>query len=537
MTWRHAFALALSAVIVVGCTGGGFSEKVQQGKGNVFRYPLVTSPTTMDPGAVQDGDTIDCLQQIYEGLVGWGEDNKPQPRLAERIDIEDGGKTYIFTLRDNIKFHNGRAITAEDFKWSMTRNLQKGVNSPVAQQYLSDIVGVNAVAEGKAQEISGVEVRDPKTLVIRLDKPRPYFLGKLTYLVAAALPKEVVPFDKPMTETSQMIGAGPFKLARYVPDQIVVLEPNADYWDGKPEIDQIERPIILDASTRLNKYKGGELDLVQLERQDIAGLQQDPELSKHLKFFDRPAIWYVAMNQIAFPVFRDVRVRRAFAMAIDKEPIVKDLLGGVNTIANSIIPPGVPGHRSDAKAIQFNVEEAKKLLADAGFPGGKGFPPVELNFREARPDIRIVAEAVAGQLKQNLGVEVSLKTSEWGAYLEKWNQKTVIPFYHMRWAADYLDPENFLSFMLATYGPENKLGYSNPEFDQLCRTADMTMDWDKRQELYSKAEDIVLQDAPWIPIYFQRDAELIRPRVAGLRESLFGHLPHSRVRIASATGP
>lgn len=503
----------------------------------MFRYPLVTSPTTMDPGAVQDGDTIDCLQQIYEGLVGWGEDNLPQPRLAERIDIEDGGKTYVFTLRDGIKFHNGRPITAEDFKWTMTRNLQKGVNSPVAQQYLSDIVGVNEVARGQAKEISGVEVRDPKTLVIRLDKPRPYFLGKLTYLVAAVLPAESVPFDKEISDVSQMVGAGPFKVAKYVPDQIVVLEPNPDYWDGKPEIDRIERPIILDASTRLNKYKGGELDLVQLERQDIAGIQKDPELIKHLKFFDRPAIWYVAMNQQAFPPFKDVRVRRAFAMAIDKDPIVKDLLGGINTVANSIVPPGVPGHRTDAKFLPFDPEAAKRLLAEAGFPGGKGFPPVELNFREARPDIRIVAEAVAGQLKQNLGIDVSLKTSEWGAYLEKWNKGNVIPFYHMRWAADYLDPENFLSFMLATYGPENKLGYSNPEFDALCREADSIMDWDRRKELYARAEDIVLQDAPWIPIYFQRDAELIRPRVAGLRESLFGHLPHSKVRIVENKGP
>jgi len=120
---------------------------------------------------------------------------------------------------------------------------------------------------------------------------------------------------------------------------------------------------------------------------------------------------------------------------------------------------------------------------------------------------------------------------EWRAYLEAWN-KSEIGFFHMRWAADYLDPENFLSYMLSTTGPENKIGYSNPEFDRLCAVADGTMDTEARLRMYAEAEDIALQDAPWIPIYFQRDFELISPRVSGLRESLFGHLPHTKVRLS-----
>ncbi len=515
--------------LAFGCGKGDFSQRASAGKGNIFRYPIVTNPTTLDPGVVQDGDTIDLLQQTFEGLVAWGPDNKVVPILAEKWDIEDGGKTYVFHIRKGVKFSNGREVTAEDFKWTYERNTDPKLKSPTVE-YLFDIVGVKEKVAGTAAEISGIKVRDPYTLSITLDQPRAYFLGKLTYLIGAVLPKEVVPTDRRIEKPEEMIGTGPFIVKQYVPEQLIVLEANPTYHEGKPKIDGIERKVVKDPATRLAKYKAGEFDLVMLERQDVDALKQDPKYAPELKPFDRPVIWYIGMNQLVYPQFKDVRVRQAFAMAIDKDKIVNELLGGLNTVAKGIIPPGVIGHRDNPKDLKYNPAEAQKLFAAAGFPGGKGFPEIELYFREARPDIRIVAEAAASQLKQNLGVSVKLRTMEWGAYLDKWNNKE-IPFYHMRWGADYLDPENFLSFMLATYGPENKLGYSNPQFDALCRQGDALMDEQARLKAYADAEDVVLQDAPWIPIYFQRDFELIRPNVKGLRESLFGHLPHTTVTL------
>jgi ABC-type oligopeptide transport system substrate-binding subunit len=153
-----------------------------------------------------------------------------------------------------------------------------------------------------------------------------------------------------------------------------------------------------------------------------------------------------------------------------------------------------------------------------------------MNFREQRPDIELAAAAVAQDLKKNLGIEVKLQTMEWRAYLDKYNNHQ-LTFVHMRWAADYLDPQNFLSHMLATYGPENKLGYDSPEFDRLCREADSILDMAQRLPRYQRAEDIALNDAVWVPLYFQRDAELQRPWVKGVRESLFGHLPHTTTKI------
>lgn len=523
--------VALVALTVIGCGPGKFSTENQAKAAGVFRYPLINTPTTLDPHKVQDGDTIDLLQQIYEGLVGWSPDNKPVGLLAESWELSQDGKTYTFKLRDNAKFHNGRQVTADDVKWSFERCANPKIASPVADAYFSDIQGFTDKFGGKAQEVSGVKVVDPSHVAITLKAPSRLFLGKLTYISSCVLPKEDFSPDAEQTDVSKMIGSGPYKLKSYKPDQLVVLEGFKDYHGGAPKLETIERLVLKDAVTRLNKFKSGEVDLVQLERQDIEGLMKDEKYKSQLKFFPRPSIYYVGMNQLMYPPFKDQRVRQAFAKAIDKEKIVNEVLGGINTMANSIVPPGVPGgDRKDARFHQFNVAEAKKLLAEAGFPDGKGLAPLTLTYRDEKPDLRIVAEAVANQIKSNLGVTVKLQPMEWGAYLEKFNDKKQT-FYHMRWAADYLDPENFLSHMLATYGPENKLGYNNPAFDQLCQKADAELDMDKAVALYSQAEDIVLNDAAWVPIYFQRDAELISPRVSGLRESLFGHLPHTTTEV------
>ncbi len=528
------FAVCLVALGLAGCSKGKFSEQQQeQNQGLVLRYPLPSKPTTLDPGVVRDGDTIDVLQQVYEGLVAWGEDNQPKPLLAEKWDVEDGGKTYVFHLKKGVKFHNGREVTAEDFKWTWERNCASALQSVTIDSYLGDVVGLKEMKAGKAKSISGVTVVDPYTLKVQIDKPRPYFLGKLTYIVSAVMAKETLDGTNEISKIEQVVGTGPYKASQYVPEQLIVLSANKDYHGGAPAIDGIERPVMNDALTRLNKFKNGELDMCLIQRQDVKAIQDDPKFAPMLHFYPRPSIFYLGMNSTGkdYAPFKDRRVRQAIGMAIDRDRIADQVLGGINQAAYSIVPPGVVGHRADAAALKFNVDAARKLLAEAGYPGGKGLPPVEMRFRDGYRDISLVAEDIAAQLKENLGMDVSLKMTEWKAYLDRDNRGENA-FYHMRWAADYLDPQNFLSTMLATFGPENHNGYNNPEFDRLCNEADTSLDLNKRLELYAKAEDIALQDAPWVPIYFQRDAELIQPRVSGLRESAFGHLPHTTVKLA-----
>ncbi|MCX7800490.1 MAG: peptide ABC transporter substrate-binding protein [Fimbriimonadales bacterium] len=523
---RWLVALAALSMLAAGCGTG--TKQAEPGGAKVFRYPIVTSPTTLDPGMVQDGDTIDLIQQVFEGLVCWGEDNQVKPNLAESWELSQDGRTYTFKLRKGVKFHNGRELTAEDVKFSFERHCDPAFKSPVAETYLSDIVGVKEKLRGQASEVTGVQVVGPHEVRITIDSPKPYFLGKLTYPTAFVVCREAVKEGQEIRSVAEMVGTGPFRAKEYLPDQLMVLEAFRDYHAGAPKVDRLERPVVKDAQTRLNMFRAGQIDLLVLERQDVEAVQRDPVLKSQLQFFDRPGIWYIGMAPKADPLFANRAFRRAIAMAIDRKQIVEQTLRGLVTPAESIVPPGVLGHRPKAAVLPFDVEAAKRELARSGVDPRK--VKLELTFREQRPDIKLVAEDVAGQLKKNLGLEVTLRTMEWKAYLER-HQRGEIGFFHMRWMADYLDPQNFLSTMLATYGPENTIGYANAEFDALCRKADVSLDERERLELYAKAEDIALQDAPWIPIYFQRDPELISPRVKGLRTSLFGHLPHYTVSV------
>ena len=233
-----------------------------------------------------------------------------------------------------------------------------------------------------------------------------------------------------------------------------------------------------------------------------------------------------ALMRIFVPLMKVIGVNAAVAV-----PSVYNILGDINEVANSIVPPGLPSHRKDAPAYKFNPAEAKKLLAAAGYPNGQGLPTLVLSHRDGQPDVRTVAEAVVTQLRQNLGVQAKTQMLPWNAYLDRNNRKQ-LDFFHMRWGADYPDPENFLSTLLASYGNENKTNYKNPEYDALCMQADTMVNNDEeRWRLYNKAEDIVLKNGPFVPIYYQRDAELISPRVKNMRESVFGHLPHTTTSL------
>jgi oligopeptide transport system substrate-binding protein len=189
----------------------------------------------------------------------------------------------------------------------------------------------------------------------------------------------------------------------------------------------------------------------------------------------------------------------------------------------------------------YDVEKAKKLLTDAGMPNGQGLPPLTLYFREQQPDLRKTAEVVKEQLSA-IGVQVNLKEMEWLSYLKK-NEAFETELFHMRWGADYLDPQNFLSLLLTTRPPkdysgtqlytgtENYTGYSNPAYDALCHKADAESDKTKRTALYRQAERIVVDDAPWVPLYYQKDLELMKPSVSGIRDMLLGHLPHRTTEV------
>lgn len=528
---------------VAGCnnSGAGSGNQTAQGTSggsNILRYPIETEPTTLDPALVQDGPTIDLLQNMYEGLVGWNEKNEVVPLIAKEMPkISADGKTYTFTIRDEAKFSNGDPITAEDVKYSITRALDPKLASAVAMNYLDDILGAKDVADGKAADLKGIKVIDPKTVQFTLNEPRGYFLGKLTYPTGYVLARKEVE-KGPTTEqgvhtvdatNAGNVGEGPFKLTSYVRGSKITLTANKDYWAGKPKLDGIERRIILDVQTQRNLYDSNQLDYIVLQKGDFEKDRSNPALKDQIKKWNRAATWYVGLNQSSYAPFKDKRVRQAFAHAIDKDAIVKNVLLDVPVRAEGILPDGIPGFNPDFKGLPYNPEKAKALLAEAGFPGGKGLPPLQLSFRQKQSDIGHTAEVLQQQLSA-IGIPITLNGMEWGTFLSL-NKAGKTDMVHMRWAADYLDAQDFLSLLLTTTGTENHIGYSNKQVDELCREADRESDQAKRLALYAQAERLIVDDAPWIPLYYQVDLELMRPTVKGIRDGLMGHLPHTTTTV------
>lgn len=526
---RSRAVLPLVTLLAVGCSSGGnFSKRASEARQGTFTYAMAVAPTTLDPALVQDVETSDLLLNIYEGLVAYDENNRIVGALAEKWEVSEDGKTYTFQLRPGAKFQNGRQVTAEDVKWTLERNLAKDFNSPTAINYLSDILGATDLNEGKAKELAGVKVKGEGTVVITIDKPRPYFLGKLAYPCAHVLAKEVAG-TKPINDLAHSGGTGPFKLADYQVDQALHLEAFADYHGGAPQVATIMRPIIQDAATRLNKYRGGELDLLTVQRQEIPAVTSDGELKSQVTYQPRPMVFYVGLCQTAYPPFKDRRVRAALAHAIDRKRITEELLGGM-PLANGLLPHFVMGYREEVQGLSYDPKKAKALLAEAGFPNGEGLPPLRLIYRVQTPDSQAIAEAIATSVRQSTGWNLRPTSLEWTAMLQGRNKRQ-LEAYLLSWYGDYLDPQNFLSFLFQSDSPQNRDGYSNAEFDRLSRQADVSQDEKARLDLYAKAEDVLIQDVARIPIYYGRDAVLISPKVKGIRSNLFGNLAHAKVTL------
>lgn len=526
--------LFFCSLIAGGCGGGGAPSRQPSTGPSGIRDELhlaqTTEPTTLDPAQVQDGPTIELLMSVYDGLVQWTPENRLAPALAESWKVSDGGTTYTFKIRPNVQFHDGKKLSAEDFVYSIRRSLQPETASPVAMVYLNDLVGAAAFNSGKSSELPGAAAPDPDTLVLKIDRPKAYFLSKLTYPTAYAVHREAIEKTGGMVNAESMIGAGPFRLEAYRRGSELVLQANASYWEGAPKLRRITRHIVLDADTRHSMFEAGELDIADISMAAYRADKENPALAPLIKQFKRPSIYYMALNQNAYAPFRDRRVRQAFAHAVNKEQIIAAVHEGVPPVAQGIIPHGVPGFDAEFKGLPFDPERARQLLAEAGYAGASSLPPLKLYFRASVEDIRGTAVAAAADLKKHLGVEITLEETEWATFLKKRNSAEM-GLYFLRWAADYLDPQNFLSLMLHSRAPENSLGYRNAEFDRLCDQADLLQDLPERIKLYRQAQKIAVEDVPWIPLYYQVDAELWNPKLRGVEDSAMGHLPHKRTHF------
>jgi len=528
------FLLAAGAALAAGC--GHKDGAASRGAGNVFRVPVINAPTTFDPAMVEDGPTIDVLQQVFEGLVQWSPDNKVVPCLAEKWDVSPDGLTYTFHLRPNVKFQDGSPVSASDVLYSMTRALNPKLGSPVALNYLGDIAGAKELNAGKAADLKGVKVLDPMTVAITITKPKAYWIYTLTYPTGYVVSKAEAKTDAALTaeDDAKGAGTGAFRVTSYARDVKVILAANPTYWEGAPKIAGIERPVVVDAGTRHDMYVKGDIDILQYESPgDFESDSKDAALKDQARLFPRAATFYLGLNQQAFPAFKDVRVRQALAYAIDKNKIVSVVFGGKRDVAEDILAKGIPGFDPAFKGLPYDPAKAKQLLAAAGHPGGAGIPPIPLTYRGSLPDLAKTVDQIRQMWAETLGLKIESRVSEYGAMLHQ-NDKNALECYHIRWAADYLDPQDYYSVLLRTGSAENHVVYSDAKFDALCDAADVSQNPAQRRALYRRAARIAADEVPMIPLYYQQDVELIKPYVSGIDDGLMGHLPYKHLTLALA---
>lgn len=506
--------LLFAAVLVIGGCGERMSNRRAAHSENRLVWALPFQITSLDPAITSEGRAFDVLRQIHEGLVGIDANGAVVPALAERWEISGDRRTYAFHLR-RAAFSDGRPITSGDVIASFRRACLPQTRSPLAADYLGDIEGVEAVSKGKAEQISGLRAVDAGTLEVRLRAPRRSFLSKLAYPVCAVVGPEGA-------------GAGAFVVGSFGPTELR-LAANPRYWGGAPALSKIWIRFVVDPTTRANLFRSGEVDLTTVAAADVPGIRREPSLRERLRVTPRADIAYLQLNSTALPALSDARVRQALALSIDRRKIAAEQMAGLPIPAATLIPPGVPGHE-DAQVPAADPDAARRLLAEAGYPGGRGFPALEVVYQDAQRDNPVV-EAIVTAWRRDLGIPATGRGMP-APSLREANQAHRLPCFLTAWVGDYPDPDDYPSMLLSSASASNGSSYRNPQVDGLLKQADAAPTEGLAAPLYRQAEALALREAPIVPLYFLSDSELVSARVRGLVSSPFGHLSLARVTLA-----
>jgi len=473
---------------------------------NELRLYSPEDPETLDPALVQDMTSHRFVSLLFSGLVTLDSNLQVVPDLADRWEVDDSGTVYTFHLNKNAKFHDGQPVAAEDIVYSIERACDPERGSVKrAQSYLDDIVGVIERTQGKAKSVEGIEAIDDYTVQITIDAPKPYFLAKLTYPTSFVVNKENVEQTR-RKWTAHPIGTGPFKMAENGHTQMV-LEAFDDYHRGRPKLDQIT---FLYRGQSMNLYERGELDVTEVGA-DYIDRVLDPNEPLHddLRIVSQIDVWYIGFN-VTMPPFDDPHVRRALAHATDKKGIAEIALNKMVIPATGILPPGLPGYNPELEGLSFDAEQARDEIARSSYGDVSELPPIVLTVTGAE-----TGEMLAEMYKQALGIEVQVQVVEWSAFLRGLDAQEYQMF-SLGWIGDYPDPQNFLDMLFHSDSAYNHSVYQSPDLDALLESARVEQDSNKRIALYQQAEQMLVEDAPWIPLYHSGGYYLIKPYVKDL---------------------
>jgi oligopeptide transport system substrate-binding protein len=492
---------------------------------NYIRYALSAEPESIDPRMSTSLSASAVQAQLFEGLTTLDANNRPVAAAAERWEVSPDGRKITFTLRSGIRWSNGEAVTAQDFEYAWKTGLSPGLASPNAYM-LYCLKNGEAYATKKAEASQvGVRAKDERTLEVELERPTAYFLALTSFHAFYPVHRKTAQAnDKWANQVQSLISNGPFKLSLWVKSSRMELLKNEHYWDaGKVKSTKLELFLLDNASTALSMFESGQLDMG-----DSIPPTEVPRLVKEGKVKTYPFLgtFYASFN-VSKPPFDNPKVRQAFSLAINRQAIAEKLLRGGQIPALAFVPPGVADANGNedfrvkggALLKDHDVATARRLMKEAGFADGAGFPPVTYLYNTSESN-KMVAEALQEMWRKNLGVQVELSNQEWKVY---WDSLDKHQFQIAResWSGDYPDPMTFLD-LFVTAGSNNSPDYRNPLYDRLINKAQNAMDPAIRMQALHQAEKILLDDAVVAPVFFQTNPVMMRSQVKGVVRSILG---------------
>lgn len=535
--------VALAALALAGALGGCAPRErptlathgrhwfgaVQPPRDDVLRINLGTEPELIDPGVTSGQTESRVSRLLFEGLTGQDPQTlQPVPGQAYRWDVSADGLTYTFHLRPGLRWSDGRPLGARDFLWSWRRALAPRTASRAAG-LLYPIVNAERYNLGRIADstLVGLAAPDDTTFVVTLGAPTPYFLFLTSYTTFLPVPRHAIErWGRTWAAPGHIVSNGPFTLKVHRQNERMVFARNPRYWDAaNVRLAGVVAYPVDDLSTAINLYKAGSIDW------NPSGYIPSPFLPRMRAYADYvtgefQGTYFYSVNVTRKP-FDDVRVRRALNLAIDREAIARDLLKGTRRAWGRITPSGYPGYEGPPP-VGFDPAAARRLLAAAGFPDGRGFPKFSILFNTSE-DHRRIAEAVQAMWKRELNIPVELLNMEWGTV----QQATVALNYDVTrrsWIGDYPDPNSFLE-ILRTGNGNNRTGWSDPRYDALLDAAARELDAHRRLRLLAQAEQIALDAAVFIPIYHYSTHEMIKPYVRGIHHTSLDVHPLTHVWI------
>jgi len=475
----------------------------------------LSAPITLDPAAAGDAGSAAVIAQVFESLTTVDADLTVRPALAESWTFADGGRIVTFTMRDGLTFSDGTPLTAADVKRSWLRVIDPTSPSPLAS-LLDDVVGASDHAHGRgAADAVGIEA-DGNTLTVRMTRPATDFAAVVANPTLAVVPPGWT------TNPAQRIPSADFVASGgYVPTSTttstIELTANDHYWAGKPAIDHVHLVTTLDGASPVQAFQDGKIDLTPIGSYDASWIAYDRDLGPALRKGTSLSLEYFGFDTRR-PPFDDVRVRKAFASAIDWRRLVQLGTDGSEESATSMVPPAVPGRSTQDFLPAFDPAGARALLAEAGYPGGAGFPTITLTTTGTP-----YAAAVAAQLKENLGVTIATEYMDFTGYFARLTSDP-FAFWVVDWIADYPARTATLRLLLGSDQTNNYGRWSSPAYDAALEEGSSATDAATAAAAFDRAESIVRDEAPVVPFSYSTSWWLSRDGLLGAGENGLGFI-------------